>query len=179
METTFTSLNGEGQQPRPVLKVKKLSDKATLPTKNLGDAGYDLYASEDKILAPGERAIIPTDISMEIPSGHVGLIWPRSGLSAKKGIDVLAGVIDSTYRGAIGVVLLNTNQGPKLANGLLMEIKALNDSVLMQDMNSLYIKKGDKIAQILIQEYKEPEIVEASELSSTERGAGGFGSTGR
>jgi dUTP pyrophosphatase len=98
--------------------------------------------------------LIKTGIAIEIPKGFVGLVWPRSGLAIKKGVSVLAGVIDSSYRGEIGVVLLNTNY------------------------DDLIIKKGDKIAQLLIQPIETVNIEEVKELSDTERAENGFGSSG-
>jgi len=141
------------------VKIKKLSPNATIPTKaHLSDAGWDLYSSEDLCIGPGERALVSTDISMSIPNGFVGLIWPRSGLSVKKGIDVLAGVIDSTYRGEVKVCLLNTGKS--------------------WDTDAFLIKAGDRIAQILFQEVPHFNLVEVQELDSTERAENGFGSSG-
>lgn len=138
------------------LKVRKLKPDATVPTKaNLSDAGFDLYASEDATIFSGKTALIGTSIALEIPEGHVGLIWPRSGLSVKYGLDVLAGVIDSGYRGEIKVCLLNTKN-------IYSDIK---------------ITKGDKIAQILIQEVPRFIMVEAENLSESSRGEKGFGSS--
>lgn len=138
------------------LFVKKLDQKAIIPTKvNYFDAGYDLFSIEDKVIYPGQREIISTGIAMEIPEYTVGLIWPRSGLAAKKGLDVLAGVIDSTYRGEIKVVLLNTSQDETIS-----------------------IKSGDKIAQILIQPVYSFTVEEAESLSESDRGNKGFGSSG-
>ena len=86
------------------LEIQLLSDKGTLPSKaNRFDAGFDLYASENALIHPQERLLVSTDIAMAIPKGHVGLIWPRSGLAVKKGVDVFAGVIDSGYRGEVKV----------------------------------------------------------------------------
>ena len=93
------------------IKINKLHKSAILPTRaNDSDAGYDLYAIQDMIVGPMDKAIIvPTGISIEIPKGYYGRVAPRSGLAVKNGIDVLAGVIDSGYRGEIGVVLMNLN----------------------------------------------------------------------
>jgi len=144
-------------EPAP-LAVIKLSDTATLPTKaNESDAGFDLYASKEVVLYDGPN-LVCTDISMEIPEGYVGLIWPRSGLSAKHGIDVLAGVIDSGYRGEIKVCLQMAHR---------------------EEGTPLYkVEKGDRIAQILIQEVPRFKLIEAEALSDSNRGAKGFGSSG-
>ncbi len=138
------------------LKVKKLCPDAVLPSyAHEGDAGLDLYSVEHYSVGAGERVTVSTGISCEFSPGYVALVWPRSGLSAKKGIDVLAGVIDSHYRGEYKIVLLNTSG------------------------ETFEIEKGDKIAQLLIQPIVRAEVLEVSELEETIRGEGGFGSTGR
>ncbi len=127
-----------------------------LPTKSYeNDGGWDLYANEDTLINPGHRAVIRTGVKMEIPNGYVGLIWPRSGLSVKKGVDILAGVIDASYRGEIMVCLLNTDVD--------FDVR---------------ISKGDRIAQILFQEVPLIQMVKVDHLENTLRGEGGFGSTG-
>jgi dUTP diphosphatase len=118
-------------------------------------AGADLRASEEITIAPGGRAAVPTALNLEIPAGHVGLVWPRSGLAVRHGIDTLAGVIDSDYRGEVRVVLVNHGEAP------------------------FAIRPGDRIAQLLIQKVERPVYAAASRLGETARGAGGFGSTGR
>lgn len=100
------------------------------------------------------KALIPTDISMAIPSGYYGRVAPRSGLAVKHFIDVGAGVIDEDYRGPLGVVLFNHSQ------------------------NDFAVKKGDRIAQLLLEKIATPDIEVVEDLDETERGAGGFGSTG-
>jgi dUTP diphosphatase len=118
-------------------------------------AGADLRASEEMVIAPGGRAAVPTAVHLEIPTGHVGLIWPRSGLAVRHGIDTLAGVIDSDYRGEVRVVLINHGEAP------------------------FRIAPGDRIAQLLIQRVERATFGAAEALDDTERGDGGFGSTGR
>ena len=138
------------------LKIKLLSNLAKVPTKaNEDDAGFDLYSTKDVTIRPDHRQVVSTGIAMEIPVGYVGLIWPRSGMSVKKGCDVLAGVIDAPYRGEIKVCLQNCD--------------------LYED---IVIKTGDKIAQILIQEIPQFTLVVVHELSETDRGENGFGSSG-
>ena len=139
-----------------LVKVKKIHQDAILPRyAHPGDAGMDLFSCVDLTIKAGERALVPTGISMEFPQGHVALIWDKSGLAANKGIKTMAGVIEYTYRGEYKIVLLNTS----------------NDD--------FFIKKGDKIAQVLIQPISTAEVVEVSDLSETSRGAGAFGSTGK
>jgi dUTP pyrophosphatase len=119
-----------------------------------GAAGADLHASEALVIASGERAAVPTAIHVELPPGHVGLVWPRSGLALRHGIDTLAGVIDSDYRGEVRVVLVNHGREP------------------------FRIEPGDRVAQLLVQRVERAVFVAEDALGETERGTGGFGSTG-
>jgi dUTP pyrophosphatase len=138
------------------LQVRLLSKTAKIPSRgSLEAAGLDLYADETVCIAPSERRKIRTGVALSIPPNHVGLIWPRSGLAFKQGIDTMAGVIDSDYRGEIEVVLLNTDKYKKV-----------------------YIDAGTRIAQILIQPVAMFAPVDIDALDETERGANGFGSTG-
>ena len=123
-----------------------------------GDAGFDLHSRVDLVLEPGERAIIPTGLALAIPRGYAGLVLPRSGLAARAGITLVnsPGLIDSGYRGEIRVVLLNTDR-----------------------REAFQVKRGDRIAQMVIQRVEEVLLNHVDELDETERGAGGFGSTGR
>jgi len=139
------------------LKVKQLHADAILPSRsNPTDAGLDLYALESEVIEAMGRGMVRTGIAVEIPVGYVGLIWPRSGLAVNKGINTLAGVIDADYRGEVVVALHNTD---------------ITDDVL--------IRKGDRVAQLLIQPVAllTPQFFD--ELSSTDRGESGFGSTGQ
>ena len=119
-----------------------------------GAAGFDLQSAEYVILYPAQRLAIPTGFAWAIPLGQVGMIRPRSGLAVRNGIDVLAGVIDADYRGEVAVVLINHGTRP------------------------LDIEAGDRIAQMVVQPCMVGVTVECDELPSTERGNGGFGSTG-
>lgn len=140
-----------------VLKFVQLSKDAKAPYKSReSDAGYDLFCIEDVMVRAGERVGIKTGVAVAIPKGYVGLIWPRSGLAVKNGIDVLAGVIDSGYTGEIVVCLLNTDT--------------------FYD-NPFKFKKGDKIAQIIFQPYLTFDLQEVQSLESTDRGTKGFGSS--
>lgn len=137
------------------IKIKKLNPDAIIPHyAHLGDAGMDIYSVENIIIAPGKRVLVSTGITTEIPEGYAALIWDKSGLAAKSGIKTMAGVIDCNYRGEWKIVLFNTSE------------------------NNYEVKKGEKIAQALIQPVVNPEIEEVSELSDTSRGEGSFGSTG-
>lgn len=137
------------------LKVKRLSENAVLPVRaSAGAAGYDLFAAEDQIINPASRRVIKTDISIAVPPMHYGRIAPRSGLSFKNGIDIGAGVIDEDYTGPVGVLMVN------------------NGTVQFE------VKKGNRIAQLLLERVSQPEVEEVEELPRTARGAKGFGSTG-
>lgn len=135
------------------IKVKKLNEKAILPVWNNMSAGCDLSSTEFYILKPGERKLFKTGLSIAIPTGFYGRIAPRSGLAFKNGIDVLAGVIDEDYRGDVGVILINLGQ---------------------EDKNILV---GDKIAQLIFENYTRFGFVETDNLDETDRGDGGYGST--
>jgi len=138
------------------IKIKKINPDAVLPKyAKTGDAGLDLCSTEDYILVPGEKKIFGTGLQFEIPSGYFGSMRDRSGLAAKHAIHTLAGVIDSGYRGEVGIVLVNLGKS---------EFK---------------INKGDRIAQLVIQSYADCNVVEVNELNETSRGEDGFGSTGR
>jgi dUTP pyrophosphatase len=138
------------------IKVKKLTENAIIPTQGTPfAAGYDLYAAEDVTVVSGTRKLIKTNVSMEITPGYYGRIAPRSGLAYKNGIDVLAGVIDSDYRGDIGVILYNTDKNLDFV-----------------------VKKGDRIAQIIFEACYTATLEEAIKLENTLRQTGGYGSTG-
>ena len=140
------------------LRVRRLDARARLPTRAYpGDAGLDLHALENGVLAPGERASIRTGVAVEIPDGQAGLVLPRSGLAAEHGIALVnaPGLIDAGYRGEVRVLLLNTDRAARFE-----------------------IAPGDRIAQLLLVRVETPEVVEVEELALSERGAGGFGSSG-
>jgi dUTP pyrophosphatase len=142
--------------PAPVPLPTCVGEGGSLPEySSTGAAGADLRASEAVEIAPGDRAAVPTGVRLQIPPGHVGLVWPRSGLAVRHGIDTLAGVIDSDYRGEVRVVLVNHGEAP------------------------FRIAPGDRIAQILLQRVERAAFVVASAIDDTHRGDGGFGSTGR
>jgi dUTP pyrophosphatase len=137
--------------------VRRLRDDAVLPGQAYeGDAGLDLAACEEIELGPGERAVVPTGIAVDIPSGYAGFVQPRSGLAARHGIGVVnsPGLIDSGYRGEIRVVLLNT------------------DSV-----ETFTVEPGMRIAQLVVAPVASVRLVEVEELAASDRGARGFGSS--
>lgn len=138
------------------LWVKRLSEHAVMPSRGSQHAaGYDLSSARDATIGAHARILIPTDLAIAIPEGTYARIAPRSGLALKKGIDVGAGVVDYDYRGPIGVILFNHGE------------------------EEMVIRRGDRIAQLILEQIATPEVKEAQgELPSTERGGSGFGSTG-
>lgn len=138
------------------LKIKKLHDDVELPVyKRPGDAGLDLFSREEVILQPHVQHVFRLGFCMSLPEGVVALIWDRSGMGAKNGIKILGGVMDHTYRGEYMVTLINLTKMP------------------------YEVKKGDRIAQLLIQPIMTADIHEVDELDETQRGLGAFGSSGR
>lgn len=140
------------------LKVRLLVPEGRLPTRSRdGDAGLDLRAAEPATLGAGERALLRTGIAVEISEEHAGLVLPRSGLALRHGIALVnaPGLIDSGYRGEIRVLLLNTDREHAFA-----------------------VEPGDRIAQLLVVPFSALQPIEAQTLSESERGAGGFGSSG-
>ena len=137
-----------------MLSVTKLSEDAFLPTYGSEyAAGLDLYSTKDVLVLPGERVLVPLDIAIELPKNTYGHILPRSGLALKKGIHIGAGVIDEDYRGNVGVLLFNLGK------------------------ESVEFKKGDRIAQMVVKPYVHVTVQEKN-VSESERGDKGFGSTG-
>jgi dUTP pyrophosphatase len=140
------------------LRIRRLDEGATLPSRAYpGDAGLDLHALEPVVLEPGMRASVRTGIAIEIPDGVAGLVLPRSGLANRHGIALVnsPGLIDSGYRGEVRVLLLNTDSRASYA-----------------------VAPGDRIAQLVLVRHETPLLLEVDELSGSERGAGGFGSSG-
>ncbi|XP_054244068.1 deoxyuridine 5'-triphosphate nucleotidohydrolase, mitochondrial [Indicator indicator] len=143
-------------EPAARLRFAKLSENACTPSRGSARAaGYDLFSAYDCVIPPMEKAVVKTDIQIALPSGCYGRVAPRSGLAAKHFIDVGAGVIDEDYRGNVGVVLFNFGK------------------------EAFEVKKGDRIAQLICERICYPELEEVQALDDTERGEGGFGSTGK
>jgi len=138
-----------------IIKVKKLSDKATLPTKaHLSDSGWDLYSSENRVLLPGQTSVIKTDIAFGIPSGHEIHIRPRSGVSTKTPLRVIFGTIDKNYTGECGVMVHNTGD------------------------TEFAIPAKYKLAQAVLQVLPMSIMEEVDSLEETDRGSKGYGSSG-
>lgn len=139
------------------IKVKKLKEDAVIPHyAHEGDAGMDVYSVADEMIEPGEIKLIPTGLSFELPRGIEMQVRPKSGLAIKHGITLTnsPGTLDSGYRGELKVILQNEGK------------------------RQYKVKKGEKVAQIVLARYEEVEFEESDELMETSRGAGGFGSTG-
>ena len=139
------------------LRFRKTRPDAVLPSyAHPSDAGMDVRSVDDLTIAPGKRALVHTGLVMLLPPMYEAQVRPRSGLALKSGVTVLntPGTIDSGYRGEVGVILANFGEA------------------------DFQVRKGDKIAQIVIAPVTQPEIVETTEVDETDRGAGGFGSTG-
>ncbi|MET4431536.1 MULTISPECIES: dUTP diphosphatase [unclassified Mycolicibacterium] len=145
------------------LAVVRLDRELPMPTRaHDGDAGVDLYSAVDVDLAPGHRSLVPTGIAVAIPHGMVGLVHPRSGLATRVGLSIVnsPGTVDAGYRGEIKVTLINTDPEQPIA-----------------------VRRGDRIAQLLVQRVELPELVEVTSfdeagLADTSRGIGGHGSSG-
>jgi deoxyuridine 5'-triphosphate nucleotidohydrolase len=137
-----------------MLQVKKLHRFALLPIKRYGDAAYDFYSCEAATIKPYERKLICTGLACAFPSNYVARVCDRSGMAAKRGLHVMAGVIDSTYRGEWKILLFNTTATEQI------------------------LEAQTRIAQVLFYEVADFSIQEVDELGATSRGAGGFGSTG-
>lgn len=140
------------------LQIKRLDTGLPLPAyAHVGDAGLDLFSAEDVTLQPFQRALIATGIAVAIPLGYAGFVQPRSGLAIRQGLSLVntPGLIDSHYRGEIKVIAINLDASTPIE-----------------------VKRGDKIAQFVIQPVAYADLVEVADLDSTVRGEGGFGSTG-
>jgi dUTP pyrophosphatase len=141
-----------------VVRITRLNDDVELPSYAYeGDAGLDLRAAEDVLLQPFERHLVSTGLAVAIPDGYAGFVQPRSGLAIKQGLSILntPGLVDAHYRGELKIIAIN-----------------LDPSTPIQ------IHKGDRIAQLVIQSVPNVRLVEVAELDATDRGSGGFGSSG-
>jgi len=140
------------------VSVKRLDPGLPLPKQAYpDDAGFDLYAASDCLIGPGERSLVPTGLAVAIPKGYAGLILPRSGLALRAGLSIVnsPGLIDSQYRGELNVIAVN-----------------------LDDSSPIQIKRGDRIAQLLVLAVPQVLLNEVDELDSTKRGESGFGSSG-
>jgi dUTP pyrophosphatase len=140
------------------VQIRRLDPGLPLPAyTHPGDAGADLRAASDVTLAPGERALVPTGVAIALPVGYVGLVHPRSGLAARHGISIVnaPGTVDAGYRGEVLVNLVN-----------------------LDAREPFTVRRGDRIAQLVVQQVETVELLEVRSLPPSTRGDGGFGSTG-
>ncbi len=143
--------------PLPV-PVVRLDPDLPLPTyAHPGDAGADLHTTVDVVLAPGERALVPTGIALALPEGYVGLVHPRSGLAARHGVSIVntPGTVDAGYRGEVKVLLVN-----------------------LDPTEPVELRRGERVAQLVVQRVERAAFVEVDALPDSARGSGGYGSTG-
>lgn len=141
------------------VRVRRLDPGLPLPAyARRGDAGLDLFAAEACVLKPGQRAAVPTGLAVEIPLGYAGFVHARSGRALREGLALAnaPGLIDAGYRGEIKVIVVNLDPD-----------------------EPIHVERGDKVAQLVVQAVATVELEEVADLAATERGAGGFGSTGR
>jgi dUTP pyrophosphatase len=146
-----------GQGPLRV-QIRRLDPDAPLPSyAHPGDAGADLCTMVDVVLAPGERSLVPTGIALALPEGYVGLVHPRSGLATRHGVSIVntPGTVDAGYRGEIKVTLVN-----------------------LDPRETVTLSRGDRIAQLVVQQVERASFVEVEQLPESARGTGGHGSTG-
>jgi dUTP pyrophosphatase len=145
-------------RPGVEISIRRLDPDLPMPSyAHPGDAGADLYAREDVTLAPGERRLVPTGLALALPDGYVALVHPRSGLAHRTGLSIVnaPGTIDAGYRGEVQVCLVN-----------------------LDPATPIELRRGDRIAQLVIQRFETATFVEADDLPDSSRGAGGYGSTG-
>ncbi|PEP86130.1 dUTP diphosphatase [Bacillus pseudomycoides] len=165
------------------VKIKRLNESVELPRyAKSGDAGFDLVAAEDVIIQPDETKVIPTGLSFEIPPGYELQVRPRSGVSRKTKLRVILGTVDSGYRGDVGVIV--ENNMPFSSSMVGKYALNINNELQETEPYSRYVegvyivRKGDRIAQGVIAPVETAHFVEVDELSGSERGTDGFGSTG-
>lgn len=140
------------------IPIVRLDTDLPLPSySHPGDAGADLHSAVDLTLAPGERRLVPTGIALALPEGYVGLVHPRSGLAARHGLSIVnaPGTIDAGYRGEVQVCLVN-----------------------LDPTTAITLRRGDRIAQLVVQRVERASFVEVDSLPESARGVGGYGSTG-
>ena len=151
-------MNPASAEPVLAISVQRLDPEIPLPKRaHEGDAGVDLCATADVTIEPGQRLLVGTGIAIALPHGTVGLIHPRSGLAARQGLSIVntPGTVDAQYRGEIKVCLIN-----------------------LDPSKPIEIRRGDRIAQLVVQRVELPDFVEVQQLDETTRGTGGYGSTG-
>lgn len=174
------------------IKIKKLHENAIVPTYGSKDAAcFDLYAVEDTCIIPGQTKILSTGLAFEVPDGYCMKIYPRSGISARTTLIMpnSCGIIDADYRGEVRVILRNIGQMTSVGGDECIGLDGNDYELSNQELkefhsqygmplNTVIVRKGDRIAQAMIEKVIQNEFVLADELSNTQRGAGGLGSSG-
>lgn len=175
------------------VKIKRLNEDAVIPKyAHEWDAGFDLVAAEDVIIEPGETKIVPTGLAIALPPNYEAQIRPRSGITVKTKLRVQLGTIDSLYRGQIGIIVdntaqkeiweidLNKNEVVYLENSFLKTVGggSIKDDWQYFPEGTYVIKKGDRLAQMVINQVEQAQFTVVEELDETSRGEGGFGSSG-
>ncbi|MEW4281789.1 dUTP diphosphatase [Priestia megaterium] len=175
------------------VKIKRLSEDAVIPKyAHEGDAGFDIVASEDVIIEPGETKIVPTGLAIALPPGYEAQIRPRSGITVKTKLRVQLGTIDAGYNGEIGIIVDNIapivfetvkdEEGKRFESFTSSVIYDIKHTFVKTDgeyIDGAYlVRKGDRLAQIVINQVEQVQFSIVEELDKTERGAGGFGSSG-
>ena len=172
------------------LQIKRLTETAIMPVKaHPTDSGFDLFADENVLVEPGETVVISTGVAIALPEGYEAQIRPKSGITSKTDFRVQLGTVDEPYRGEIRVIadnkalpILCINDEGKLemVHTEIIENLERKDVEFCEELpvNSIFIERGTKIAQMVIAPVAHPEVVEVDELDETDRGANGFGSTG-
>ena len=170
------------EETKLILNFKKLSPTAITPTKaHTTDAGFDLFSDEDVVLKYGETTAILTNIAIELPEGYVADVRPRSGLTLNTGLRVHYGTVDSGYRDGIGIICENGSHIQNDENGkkrVYMVASGTLSNASTWEQEILFVPKGSKIAQLVILPIPTIELKEVNELSDSDRGVNGFGSTG-
>jgi dUTP pyrophosphatase len=157
-EPLIAPLVADAAAPTVEVLLTRLDPGLPVPSyARAGDAGADLHCTTDVVLAPGERAVVGTGVAIALPPGYAGFVHPRSGLAARAGLSIVnaPGTVDAGYRGEILVCLIN-----------------------LDPRDELHLRRGDRIAQLVVQKVEHARFVEVAELPASERGAGGHGSTG-
>jgi dUTP pyrophosphatase len=161
------------------VKVKRIHPDAVLPKfAHEGDAGFDLVASEDVIIEPGETVRVPTGLAIELPPGYELQVRPRSGVTLKTKLRVQLGTVDSNYRGEIGVIVDNIAQAYHFLYGFAYGLDGRETRIKDAAKGTYLIRKGDRIAQAVINAVPTVNFTKVAELTDTTRGESGFGSTG-
>lgn len=166
---------------------KRLTEDAVIPTKaHASDSGFDLVASADVIIEPGATVVVPTGIAVQLPAGYEATVRPRSGVTSKTKLRIALGTIDNSYNGEVGVIVDNNavNTVARDVVGVDMSYPLLHadgseSRLKTHNNNAIYqIRKGDKVAQLVITRLPEVEAVEVFDVEESERGENGFGSSG-